>query len=84
MAVLTKRVQFVLPESLWQNLAQQAQSQNCSVSALIREAVMQVYFAEQTQVQKAIRSQIVDEIAAMNLPVADWEPMERESTSDEW
>ncbi len=45
---------------------------------------MQVYFAEQTQVQKAIRSQIVDEIAAMNLPVADWEPMERESTSDEW
>lgn len=82
MTVLTKRVQFLLPEPLWQNLVQQAQYQNRSVSALIREAVIQVYFSDQAQ--KAMRAQIVDEIAAMNLPVADWEPMERESTSDEW
>jgi hypothetical protein len=81
MTVLTKRVQVLFPESLWHNLVQQAQLQNRSVGALIREAVEQVYFTDEVEAQKTARSRIVDEIAAMELPVADWEQMERESTA---
>lgn len=80
MTVLTKRVQVLFPENLWQNLVQQAQLQNRSVGALIREAVEQVYFTDEAEAQKIARSRIVDEIAAMELPVADWAQMEREST----
>jgi hypothetical protein len=79
MTVLTKRVQVLFPEHLWQNLVQQAQLQNRSVGALIREAVEQVYFTDEAEAQKTVRARIVDEIAAMELPVADWEQMERES-----
>jgi hypothetical protein len=80
MTVLTKRVQVLFPESLWQNLVQQAQLQNRSVGALIREAVEQVYFTYTSQNEQAERSRIVAEMIAMELPVADWEQMEREST----
>ncbi|MCX6044358.1 MAG: hypothetical protein NT075_04545 [Chloroflexi bacterium] len=79
MTTLTKRVQVLFPEPLWQNLLYQAQLRNRSVGALIREAVEQVYFVDETQ--KTARSRIIDEIAAMELPVADWEQMERESTA---
>ena len=79
MTVLTKRVQVLFPEDLWQNLVQQAQLQNRSVGALIRDAVEHAYFTDKAA-QKIARSRIVDEIAAMELPVADWAQMEREST----
>ena len=82
MTVLTKRVQVLFPEYLWQNLVQQAQLQNRSVGALIREAVEHAYFNNnEVAALKKARSRIVAEIAAMALPVADWEQMERESTT---
>ena len=64
MTVLTKRVQVLFPEQLWQNLVQQAQLQNRSVGALIREAVEHAYFNDEVAAQKAARSRIVAEIAA--------------------
>jgi hypothetical protein len=70
-AVLPKRVQFVLRESVWQNLVQAAQVQNCLVCALIREVVAQVYFSEPLQAQTKEHTQIMDKIAGMNLPVDD-------------
>ncbi len=79
MTVLTKRVQVLFPEQVWQNLVQQARVQNRSVGALIRDAVEQIYFADEAKVRKSARTRIIDEIAAMELPVADWEQMERES-----
>ncbi|CAN5650080.1 hypothetical protein BH10CHL1_BH10CHL1_38330 [soil metagenome] len=79
MTNLTKRVQVLFPEPLWQNLLYQAQLQNRSVGALIREAVEQVYFTDQAEAQKTARARIVAEMIAMELPVADWEQMERES-----
>ncbi len=81
MTVLTKRVQVLFPEQLWQSLVQQAQVQNRSVGALIRDAVEQIYFTDEAEARKIARARIVDEIAAMELPVADWEQMEREATA---
>jgi len=84
MTVLTKRVQVLFPEQLWQNLVQQAQVQNRSVAALIRDAVEQIYFAETKQNEQEERARIVTEMIAMELPVADWQQMERESMELGW
>lgn len=52
-----------------------AEARGESVGALIRKAVEMVYLEhEQNDRLKAVR-----ELAAMSLPVADWEHMERES-----
>jgi hypothetical protein len=54
------------------------EKQNRSVEALIREATDQVYL--QSTVDE--RLEAVRALAAMQLPVADWEQMERESTEN--
>jgi hypothetical protein len=81
MTVLTKRVQILFPESLWDNLVIQAQYQNRSVGALIREAVEKYYFSDQVNPVQTQRVELVAKLIAMQLPVSDWQQMEQESTT---
>jgi hypothetical protein len=52
-----------------------AEARGESVGELIRRAVDEVYF----QGERERRRAAVKRMAAMSLPVADWEQMERES-----
>jgi hypothetical protein len=81
MTVLAKRVQILFPESLWDNLVIQAQYQNRSVGALIREAVEKYYFSDQVNPIQTQRVELVAKLIAMQLPVSDWQQMEQESTT---
>jgi hypothetical protein len=81
MTVLAKRVQILFPESLWDNLVIQAQYQNRSVGALIREAVEKYYFSDQVNPVQTQRVELVAKLIAMQLPVSDWQQMEQESTT---
>lgn len=75
MAEFTERVQvLVAPEQL-AGLQAIARRQRRSVGALIREAVDRAYFSSDTE----RRLEAVERLAAMRLPVADWEQMEHES-----
>jgi hypothetical protein len=65
---------LVAPEQLVR-LKGLARRRHSSVGALIREAVEAVYFGEDVDRRLAA----VERLAAMRLPVADWEQMERES-----
>jgi len=72
---LTRRVQVLFSPQQLQQLKRMAQARGESVAELIRQAVEQAYFAKQRQRgEDAVRR-----MASMDLPVADWEQMERES-----
>jgi predicted transcriptional regulator len=78
MATLTKRVQVLLDPFQYQRLDELARQRNRSMGALIREAIDHVYL------QSAMEERLgaVRALAAMQLPVADWEQMERESAEE--
>jgi predicted transcriptional regulator len=78
MATLTKRVQVLLDQFQYQRLDEIARQRDRSMGALIREAIDQVYL------QSAMEERLgaVRALAAMQLPVADWEQMERESVEE--
>jgi predicted transcriptional regulator len=78
MTTLTKRVQVFLNPFQYQRLDEIARQRNRSMEALIREAVDQVYLQSTTDE----RLEAVQALAAMQLPVADWEQMERESVEE--
>jgi len=78
MATLTKRVQLLLSPRQHERLEALARVRGTSVSALIRDAVEALYFSDEAE-----RLQAVQEMAALKLPVADWEQMERESMRGE-
>ena len=78
MATLTKRVQVLLDPFQYQRLDEIARQRNRSVGALIREAIDRVYL----QNGMAERLEAVRALAAMQLPVAGWEQMERESVEE--
>jgi len=63
---------------MWEDLQRIAQEQERPVSVLIREAVRNAYLSSPSQVAPL---EAVRRMAAMQLPVADWEQMERESVS---
>jgi hypothetical protein len=75
MRTFTKRVQVLFSPTEFSRLQAIAREQGESLGALIRRAVETVYLkqAEQTRLDAVRR------MAAMRLPVADWEQMERES-----
>ena len=75
MPTLTKRVQVLLSPQQLQRLQDIADARGESVGALIRQAVEMVYL----QGDHERRRDAVRRMAAMSLPVADWEQMERES-----
>lgn len=75
MPVLSRRVQVLFSEPQIQQLQVIAEARGESVGALIRQAVDTVYLHG----ERARRLEAVRQMAAMSLPVADWEQMERES-----
>jgi len=78
MATLTKRVQVLLDPFQYQRLDELARQRDQSMGALIREAIDHVYL--QSAVEERLGA--VRALAAMELPVADWEQMERESVEE--
>ena len=75
MGVHTRRVQAVLTEDQYRTLSELSEQQSKPVSALIREAVEQVYFAH-AQLER--RRAALAKLLSLNAPVADWERMEEE------
>jgi hypothetical protein len=75
MSILTRRVQVLLSPDQLARLQAIAQTRGESVGALIRKAVEVVYFHRQPEK----RREAVERMAALSLPVSDWEQMERES-----
>ena len=72
---LSARVQVLFDPAHVARLQAIAESQGCSVGALIREAVERTYLDR----DRAERVAAVDQMARLSLPVADWEQMERQS-----
>ena len=73
---LTARVQVLFDPSQVARLQTIAESEGRSVGALIRDAVERTYLDG----DRSDRLAAVERMAALSLPVADWEQMEREST----
>ena len=74
MSVRMKRTQILFPEEEYHRLQEEAASRSCSVGHLVREAVTKVY---QTR-PKRMRQEAARRLVKMDLPVADWEQMEKE------
>ena len=68
-----KRTQVLLSEEQYERLTREARSRGESMGSLIREAVDRAYDDDRERKLK-----LVEEIAAMNLPVSDWDEMEEE------
>lgn len=83
MSLLTKRVQVLFSQDVWDELVEQARLKKESVGSLIRKAVERTYMDDTTESAQVQRRQIVEQMAAMHLPVADWQEMEAESTQYE-
>ena len=74
-AIYTERVQTVLTKEQYDLLTAVAQEEKRAISVLIREAIEDVYFAEQARRQ---RRQALAELITLDAPVDDWSDMERE------
>jgi len=79
MATLTRRVQILLSRQQHERLEALARARDVSVGELIRRAVEETYVAATPDE----RVDAVKRMAALRLPVADWEQMERESVGDD-
>lgn len=77
MAVYTKRVQTVLTEEQFEELAELSEKLNKPLSVLVREAVER-YCLEPANLER--RMAALRELLSLNAPVADWEQMEDEIT----
>ena len=75
MSVLTRRVQVLLSPDELARSQTIAHTRGESVSALIRKAIETVYLRHPPE----RRREAVKRMAALSLPVSDWERMERES-----
>jgi hypothetical protein len=72
---LTRRVQVLFSPDQMARLQAIAQAKGESVGVLIRKAVEAVYLHHEPEK----RREAVKRLAALSLPVSDWEQMERES-----
>lgn len=77
MATLSERIQVLFSRSQAARLQTLAHAEGVSVGALVRRAVEQTYI----EPDRSERLRAVERLAAMDLPVADWERMEHESTN---
>lgn len=75
MANYTERVQTVLTKAQYDQLMALAEQEQKPVSVMIREAVVERYLVK-IDVQK--RQQALEELLALDAPVADWPQMEAE------
>jgi len=76
MATLTKKTQILFSEEQLELLKKIAKEKGTSMGALIREAVEKVYLKE----IKYQRLEIAKRLINMQLPVDEWEKMEKEIT----
>ena len=76
MPALTRKIQISLSPEQYKKLTAASKKKGISIPALIREAITQLYF-EPGPIDK--RLEAVRRMASMDLPVAGWEQMERES-----
>lgn len=74
-AIYTERVQTVLTKEQYGLLTAVAQEERKAISVLIREAIEDVYFAEEARRR---RRQALAELIALDAPVDDWPKMEQE------
>jgi hypothetical protein len=79
MRTYTKRLQILFPPTLLDHLQVLARERRTSVANLIRTAVEQVYFPDRRSAITPLDA--VRRLAAMDLPVSDWEQMEVESVA---
>ncbi len=79
MQTYTKRLQILLPPTLLDRLQVLARERHTSIADLIRTAVERAYFADRSSVTTPLEA--VKRLAALDLPVSDWEQMEAESVS---
>ena len=75
MSTPVKRIEVMFSPEQIEYLQSIARSKGKSLESLVREAVEELYL-ERKQEE---RLEAVQRMAAMKLPVADWEQMERES-----
>lgn len=75
MAVYTERVQTVLSAEQYERLVQLAGQKDKPVSVLVREAIEQTYFVE---MDRRRRRQALEQLLALEAPVAEWPQMEAE------
>jgi Ribbon-helix-helix protein, copG family len=75
MATLSRRVQVLLSSEQYRRLEGLANAEGISVGALVRRAIDRL----QGNPRQTKRLRAVRRIAAMSLPVGEWEQMERES-----
>jgi hypothetical protein len=78
MSTFSKRVQVLLSPEQFSRLQTIARSEGESVGSLVRHAIEDVYFRREEEA----RLDAVRRLGAMNLPVTDWEQMERESVTE--
>jgi hypothetical protein len=76
MPALTRKVQISLSSEQYKKLHAASKKKGISIPALIREAVTQLYLQAGPAEE---RLKAVRRMASMDLPVAGWEQMERES-----
>ncbi len=69
-----KRTQILFPEEQFRLLEKEAAQRKCSIGLLVREAVTKEYTAS----SREKRLEAARRLAAMNLPVLDWEELEKE------
>jgi len=79
MQTYTRRLQVLFPSALADRLQVLARERRTSIADLIRTAVEQVYFPDRPVAVTPLDA--VQKLAAMDLPVADWQQMETESTT---
>lgn len=75
MPTYTRRAQTVLTEGQYSLLRSLSEEQGKPVSALIREAIEQVYLQEAIRQR---REAAVERLLSLNAPVADWQHIEQE------
>ena len=74
---LSKKTTVLFPPELYDDLANLARQRKSSVGELIRDACRAQYF----RATRSERLALVDELAALRLPVGTVEEMERESVA---
>jgi predicted DNA-binding protein len=75
MARYTHRVQAVLTELQYQELAELAEAAGRPVSVMVREAIETTYLRH---VAERRRHSALEQLLSLDAPVADWEQMESE------
>lgn len=76
MSKYVKRTQILLTEEQYDRLTRESREKGKSIGSLIRDAVEQVYPKDMDKKRQAL-----EEILKMDLPVSEWDAVEKEIMS---